>query len=149
MRKQYTLTLNCTQAEAGYRLKQQLRVFSPAGIVEENYFKIYKRSTGIGQNHGILRSYFCFYGEYQQTGSHTDVTYRIRPYFTNVITDLLLVFVILSMIITSVATGKSTFFAVILGAVFSLFFYLITQLEKINCIADFEKRLTTEISSKK
>ena len=149
MRKQYNLTLNCTQAETEYRLKQQLRVFSPVGIVEDNHFKIYKRSTGIIQSHGILRSYFCFYGEYQQIGKHTAVTYQVRPYYANMIAELILGFGFLSMIITAIATRKSILLTFLSCVGFLLFFYLITQLEKENCIADFEKRLTMEMSWKK
>lgn len=145
MSKQRILKLNCTQAEVEHRLKQQLRICSPKGIVEENHFKLYKRPTGIIRSRGTLRSYFCFYGQYQQVGKQTAITYQIRPYFTVILVDLILTVVFLSMLLAAIETGESILWTVLGCSFFFLFFHLITWLEQKNCIADFEKRLTTEI----
>ena len=144
MRKQYHLTLNCTQEEAERRLKMQQSPFILGGKVGENSFKIYKRPTGLISSRGILRSVFCFYGEYQQTGTNTEITYQVRPYVTIVITYLILGLVFLWMIIAAIAIRKDIFLTVFSGTFFLLFFCLITHWEKKKCFADFEKRLNTE-----
>lgn len=80
MRKHY-LTLNCTQEETEYRLKQQLRIYPPKGIVEERSFKIYKHSPGHFVVNGIHESLFCFYGNYRQDGNRTNLAYRTPQIF--------------------------------------------------------------------
>lgn len=144
MRKQYHLTLNCTQEEAQRRLKMQQSPFILGEKVDENSFKIHKRPTGLLSSRGILRSAFCFYGEYQQSGTKTEITYQVRPYVTIVSTYLILGLVFLWMIIAAIAIRKDIFLTVIFGTFFLLLFCLITHWKKKNCIADFEKRLNTE-----
>ena len=146
MQKQYALTLNCTQSEAQRRLKLQLSPFILGGKVEESSFKIHKRPTGLLSSRGILYSAFCFYGKYQQTGTKTEITYQVRPHVTIVSTYLILGLVFLWMIIAAIVVRKDIFLTVFSCAFLLLFFCLITHLEKKNCIADFEKRLTSEIS---
>ena len=147
MRKRY-LTLNCTQEEAEYRLKQQLRVYPPRGLVEDNHFKIYRHIPGSFNGNGLRESLYCFYGEYQQSGNCTYVAYRVLPGFSIFLFSLLLTLSILIMVYRVVWMDDEIIMVIVLLA-FLLLYTLITQWEKSKCIADFEKRLTTKISWKK
>ena len=147
MRK-YFLTLNCTQAETEYRLKQELRVFPPKGIVEENHFKIYKHTPGVFHGNGLRESLYCFYGEYQQSGKKTRVSYRIRPGFTIFSFYLVLTLVALCMFYRVIFIDKEMITAVVsLG--FLLLYTIIVQLGKKKCMIDFETQLTEKAHQKK
>ena len=143
MQKHY-LTLNCTQSESESRLKQQLRVYPPKGIVGENSFKLYKHTPGKFLGRGMQDSLFCFYGNYQQSGKYTHVSYRIRPGFSIFLFYLLLSLFTLFMWYRIIFIDEEMITGVILLG-FLLLFTLITHLEKRKCIADFEKRLTSEV----
>ena len=146
MRKQYHLTLNCTQTETEYRLKQQLRFLFPKGNVDGNHFSIYKKPIGYGNNHFMPS--FRFDGEFQQSGNRTIVTYQIHPLLTIYLTYALLLFIVLYMTYTVLVLQQTVINT--LGALgMLLFFHFFTLYQKKKCIADFEKRLTTEISWKK
>lgn len=147
MRKRY-LTLNCTQEEAEYRLKQQLRVYPPKGIAEENYFKIYKAEPRIFLGRGLRKYLFCFYGKYYQSGKHTHLAYRVRPDWS-----VFLVYLLLGLLTLSMA-WKVIFLDEPIGSLlfalgFLLIFSVINLVAKKNCIIDFEKQLTTKMSLKK
>lgn len=142
MRKRY-MALNCTQAETAYRLKQQLRVYPPRGIVEENYFKIYKK-TGLFWGRGIRDIFYCFRGNYQQSGKSTYVSYQVWSDLSIVPLFLVLDLMILLALYDVLVKGESLVFAVIflgLGVLVTL----VTQLEKKKCIEDFEKQFSTQI----
>ena len=146
MRKRY-LTLNCTQAETGNRLKQYLRVHPPKGEVEENSFKIYKRTPSHFVGKGIRESLLCFYGEYRQSDNRTYLFYRIRPGFS-----IFLMYAMLSLLLAltmyDVIFQGKPLFSVLFTLGFFLLYFLIIQVNKRKCIADFEKQLTTPIHQK-
>jgi hypothetical protein len=143
LRKHY-MALNCTQAETEYRLKQQLRISPPKGIVEENHFKIYKRTPGVFHGSDIRDTLFCFYGDYQQAGKCTYLAYRIRPGFS-----IFLMYTMLSLLMLltmyDVISRAESLTSLLIPLSFFLFYFLIIQVQKKKCIADFEKQLTTEI----
>lgn len=144
MRKHY-LTLNCTQSETEYRLKQQLRVYPPKGIVEQSSFKIYKHSPGHFVVNGIHESLFCFYGNYRQNGSNTNLAYRIRPGFSislmYLLLTLLTLFTALDVLLNHKPVGT-----ILIPLGFFLMVFLIMQSGKKECITDFEKQLTAQIN---
>lgn len=134
------MTLNCTREETEYRLKQQLRLYPPKGIVEESSFKIYKHSPGHFVVNGIHESLFCFYGNYRQDGNCTNLTYRIRPGFSIFLIYLLLtLFTGLDVLINHKAFGT-----ILIPLGFFLTIFLIMQAGKKKCITDFEKLLTAQ-----
>ena len=143
LRKHY-MTLNCTQAETECLLKQQLRVYPPKGKLEENSFKIYKRLPGIFHSPSLRDTLFCFYGEYQQSGKCTYLAYRIRPGFS-----IFLMYTMLSLLMLltmyDVISRAESLTSLLIPLSFFLFYFLIIQVQKKKCIADFEKQLTTEI----
>lgn len=145
MRKQYSLTLNCTREEAARRLKMQMSPNLLGGKVQEHSFKIPKRRGSLLSSRGILRSTFCFYGEYRQTGTQTEITYQVRPHTSVVTVCLVLGLVFGWMILGAIRTGQDIFFAVFFCVSFSLIFSLFKYLEMMNCIADFEKQMKREI----
>ena len=139
MRKHY-LTLNCTQEETEYRLKQQLRLYPPKGIVEEYSFKIYKHSPGHFVVNGIHESLFCFYGNYRQDGNRTNLTYRIRPGFS-----IFLIYLLLTLFTgLDVLINHKSFGTILIPLGFFLTIFLIMQAGKKKCITDFEKQLTAQ-----
>ena len=142
MRKRY-LTLNCTQAETEYRLKQQLRVNPPKGETEENTFKIYKRTPGFFQGNGIRDTLFCFYGEYYQSGNRTHLAYRIRPGFSILLMYAMIGLLILLALYDTISQNAAlTSLLIPLG--FFLLYFLIIQFQKKKCMQDFEKQMTTK-----
>ena len=142
MRKRY-ISLGCTQAETAHRLKQLLRVYSPRGIVEENYFKIYKKS-GLFRGNGIRETLYSFRGNYQQSGKTTYISYQVRPGLPAFLFFLVLGLLILLALYDVIVKDKSLISAIILLG-FGALGTLITHLEKKKCIEDFEKQLSTEI----
>ena len=127
------------------RLKMQMSPYLLGGKVEESRFRIPKRPTGLFSSAKGISTAFCFCGEYRQTGRQTEITYQIRPYVTVVFSHLFLLFAFLSMLIAA-STTKKDILITVLGCLFFLSIFLwVTQMEKKNCIADFEKRLTMEI----
>ena len=142
MRKHY-LTLNCTQEETEYRLKQQLRIYPPKGIVEERSFKIYKHSPGHFVVNGIHESLFCFYGNYRQDGNRTNLAYRIRPGFSIFLMYLLLTLLTLFTTL-DVLINHKPFGTILIPLGFFLTIFLIMQAGKKKCITDFEKQLTAQ-----
>lgn len=142
MRKRY-ISLSCTQAETAHRLKQQLRVYSPRGIVEENYFKIYKK-TGLFFGKGIREAFYSFRGNYQQSGKTTYISYQVRPGLSIFLFFLVLGLLILLALYDVIVKDESLILAIILLG-FGALGMLITHLEKKKCIEDFEQRLSTEI----
>ena len=143
MRKHY-LTVNCSQTETEYRLKQLLRVYPPKGIVEDNNFKIYKKAPFYFNASGFREALFCFYGEYRQSGNRTYLAYQIRPGLS-----IFLIYVtfslILALTICDVILRGERLFPVLFLLGFSLLFILIIQTQKKKCIADFEKQLNNQI----
>lgn len=142
MRRHY-LTLNCTQADAEYRLKQQLRIYPPKGIVEESSFKIYKHSPGHFVINGIHESLFCFYGNYRQNGNRTNLAYRIRPGFSIFLMYLLLTLLTLFTTFDVLLNHKSIV-SILIPLGFFMMVFLIMQIGKKKCITDFEKQLTAK-----
>lgn len=142
MPKRY-LTLNRTQAEAEWQLKQQLRVYSPKGEVSDNTFKIYKRLPGFFHGSGILEVFFCFYGHYQQSGKCTYLEYRIRHGFSVLLMYIMISLLLLLTTYDVIFHHKPYGNVLILFAIF-LFYFLIIQISKRKCIADFEKQLATD-----
>lgn len=142
MRKRY-ISLGCTQAETAHRLKQLLRVYSPRGIVEENYFKIYKKS-GLFRGNRIREILYSFRGNYQQSGKTTYISYQVRPGLPVFLFFLVLGLLILLALYDVIVKDKSLISAIILLG-FGALGTLITHLEKKKCIVDFEKQLSTEI----
>lgn len=143
MRKRY-LTLNCTQAETAYHLKQQLRVYPPKGAIEETTFQIYKRTPGVFHGNGIRDTLFCFYGEYRQSGNRTYLAYRIRPGFSILLMYTMLSLFTLLTMYDVIIQGKS-FGTLLIPLGFFLFYFLIIQVQKKKCIVDFEKKITNQI----
>lgn len=142
MRKHY-MALNCTQAETEYRLKQQLRIGPPKGIVEENHFKIYKRIPGVFHGSDIRDTLFCFYGDYQQAGKCTYLAYRIRPGFSIFLMYAILSLLMLLAMYDSIFQEKP-FDNILIILAFFLLYFLIIQIKKKKCIVDFERHLTTK-----
>ena len=140
MRKHY-LTLNCTREETEYRLKQQLRVYPPKGIVEECSFKIYKHPPGHFVTNSIHESLFCFYGNYRQNGSRTNLAYRIRPGFSIFLIYLLLTLLTL-FTARDVLINHKPVGTILIPLSFFMMVFLIMQIGKKKCITDFEKQLT-------
>ena len=144
MKKRY-ITLNCKQSETELRLRQQLRVYFPKGIVEENYFRIYKESYGFFLGKGLQRPLFYLYGNYQQSASQTYVAYRILPGISLLSCYFFLILGSLSMLYQIIFQDAPLFSAIVIVG-FLLLYFLIVQVQKKKCIVDFEKRLTSEIS---
>ena len=142
MRKHY-LTLNCTREETEYRLKQQLRIYPPKGIVEESSFKIYKHSPGHFVINGIHESLFCFCGNYRQSGNRTNLAYRIRPGFSLFLMYLLLTLVTLFTALDILLNHKAIV-SILIPLGFFMIVFLIMQIGKKKCITDFEKQLTVK-----
>lgn len=143
MRKRY-LTLNCTQEETEYRIKQHLRINPPKGIVEENHFKIYMLTPRIFFGKGMQNSLFCFYGEYRQSGDCTHVSYRIRPDIPTCLTFLVLTLVTLYQIYCAIFVNDPFINPILLLAI-EVLIYLLTFHEMKKCIEDFETQLTSKI----
>lgn len=142
MKKRY-ITLNCSQSETEHRLRQQLRVYFPKGIVEENYFRIYKETSGFFLGRGLQRPLFCFFGSFQQSGSKTYVAYRIFPGLSLFLCYFLLIaFAIFSLY--QIIFQNEPLFPAIAVIGFLFLYFLIVDIHKKKCMADFEKRLTTE-----
>ena len=142
MRKHY-MTLNCTREETEYRLKQQLRVYPPKGIVEEYGFKIYKHPPGHFVTNGIHESLFCFYGNYRQNGSHTNLAYRIRPGISIFLMYLLLT--VLSLLTTlDVLINHKSVDTIVIPLGFFIVVFLIMQTGKKKCMTDFENQLNAK-----
>ena len=135
------MTLNCTQVETEYRLKQQLRVYPPKGEIEENTFKIYKRLPGLFHGSGIRDILFCFYGEYHQSGKCTYLAYRIRPGFSIFLMYAMLSLLTLLTMYDTIFQEKPLGNILIILACFLLYFLMI-QIKRNKCIVDFEKHLT-------
>ena len=145
MAKHY-ITLNCTQAETAYRLKQQLRVYPPRGVVEENHFRIYRKSSPfLGK--GNVDSFYCLKGNYQQAGKVTYVSYRVWPGLPVFLTYMVAAMLVLSAFYDVIVRDAPIIIAVILLG-FAALAILLAQRAKKECIADFEKRLQTEIHYK-
>lgn len=143
MRKRY-ITLSCTQAETEYRLRQLLRVYFPKGIVEENYFRVYYQTSGFFMGKSMQKPLFCFFGNYQQSGNKTYISYRVLPNIPILLSYLFLSYGSLS-VFHSILFEKEPIFPSILLFGFLLFYCLITQVLKRKCIIDFEKRVATEV----
>lgn len=141
MRKR-SIALNCTQAETEYRLRQQLRIRFPKGSIEDNYFRIYKRTTDRFLGAGRTGLYF-FTGYFQQSGKQTQVEYRVYPNICVTIFALLLFQFTCSSLYHAIFMDTPPI-VVVIELVFLLIFILITQYEKKKCIADFENRLKAE-----
>lgn len=143
MRKRY-ITLSCNQAEAEYRLRQLLRIYFPKGVVEENYFRVYCQTSLFFIGKRMQKPLFCFFGNYQQSGNKTYISYRSLPNISILLSYLFLCCAGLSAI-SGILFEQNPIFPSILIFAIILFFFLITQVAKRNCIVDFEKQLTTEI----
>ena len=141
MKKRY-ITLNCSQSETEHRLRQQLRVYFPKGIVEENYFRIYQETSNFFLNRSLFRPLFYFYGNYQQSAGQTYVSYRILPGISLLFCSFILILASLSTLYQIIFQDEPLFPAIAVVG-FLLFDSLILQVQKKKCMADFEKRLTT------
>ena len=146
MRKR-SIALNCTQAESECRLRQQLRIRFPKGSIGDNYFRIYKRTTGRFLGAGGTGLY-CFIGYFQQSGKQTHVEYRVYPNISVIIFTLLLFQFTCSSLYHAIFMDTPPI-VVVIELVFLLIFILIKQHEKKKCIADFENRLKAEIHFEK
>ncbi len=147
MRKHF-LTLNCTLAETQYHLNQELRVAPPKGKVAENQFRIYKQLPNLFFGSSLKYALYCFYGNYQQAGNKTHVSYRIIPGFTILSYYLLLILSTLYMFCLVIRKDMDMITAVVLLG-FLLFFTLITQVAKKKCKTEFEQLLTEKVHHKK
>ena len=134
------LVLNCTQAETEYRLKQNLRVYPPKGSIDENTFKIYKRLPGNFVGRGVRDTLLCFYGNYQQSGDCTYLSYRIRPGFS-ILTMYTMLCILTLLSINNILRHNESFTSLLFILCFFLIFFLIIQIQKKKCKSDFEKRL--------
>ena len=116
--------------------------------MDKNHFKLYKQFPQLFFVSSINIALYCFYGNSQQSGSKTRVSYRILPGFTIFFYYLLLTLAALYMFCQVIFPDTDLFTAVVLLG-FLLLFTFITQLGKKKCRMEFEQQLTGNTHCKK
>ena len=146
--KKHQLTLNCTQEEAKRRLKLQISPFVLGGHVEGTNFKIYRTVSRVFTGRGILKNVYCFYGEYQQSGKQTQLSYQVRSGVPIYVVYALLGSLTLGALVKFIVTSEGI--DIFIGSLILGLIYLgIVQVEKKLCISNFQAELTAEKSLKR
>ena len=145
--KKHQLALNCSQEETKHRLKLQISPFVLGGHVEDTTFKIYRTVSRVFTGRGILKNVYCFYGEYQQSGKQTLLSYQVRSSASMYVVYALLGSLALGALVKLIVAGEGI--DILIGSlIFGLIYFGIVQIEKKLCISNFEADLTTEKSRK-